>query len=175
MLDKLTKRQDKSEGTSPSSRWSTQVAKQMSLETVAYSFFVIYLLLAVIFWNAGFWGRTFFVATSLGMGVLLLSLVVKFILALANAANDSDRGPLGLLFAKGVFDLALPLLLLKVVGALMMAIMPAHRGGIVCDGMNVIKLVYKTVQFQNTITYMFWGAVIGIIAILALGLIRKNR
>jgi hypothetical protein len=133
----------------------------------------LYFILAVIFWSAGRLGRLFFVAVSIGMLLLLLSSIIKYILTLAAAANSKGALPWGLLFAKGFFGLSMPLLLMRVTGDLMMRVMPRSHAGVVCDLLDVLRGAFWSINFPMLTTVAFFASLLFITWLLIEGLRRR--
>lgn len=148
--------------------------EKLRFEFMVYLFFPVYLLLAGLFWSAGFYGRSFFVALSLGYIFLILMTMGQFVMYVANVANKKNLFP-GLLFAKGVFFFVLPIVLLKLVSFIMITITPIRHPslGILCDSMALLKRVYFSFGIQQHLSYLLWGSVI-LLAIYLLDVLRRK-
>jgi hypothetical protein len=143
------------------------------VESVLYSSIGLYFLLAIVFWSAGRLGRVFFVALSIGMLMIIISSIVKYLFVLANAANHKGGVAWGLLFAKGVFGLAIPLMLMRIVGTMMMQVMPRSHSGLICDVLDVIRSIYWAVDFPRLTLLGFYGSLVLLALFLFAGLRNK--
>lgn len=139
------------------SRWD--LLPEIRPEAVTYMAMFIYLILSVIFWRAGYTGKVFFLFLSLLLIALILLTMGRYVLTVAHAANNRRFAP-GLLFAKGVFFFALPVLFLKIVVGILLANLPETYGGLTCDLICVIKNVFWTLQWQRSLWIVFWGSLV---------------
>lgn len=149
--------------------------EELKLEYFIYLFLPIYGLLAALFWSAGYYGRVFFVVVSLVFGLLILAVVAKFIFYLANLLNKPQKALPGLLFAKSVFLFIVPILLLKLVGFMMLAMAPGQHPtpGIICDSLMLMRRLYFGFNVQQNLTYLAWGS-IALLAIYLFDVLRRK-
>jgi hypothetical protein len=135
------------------------VMRLLELERSFLIFAVIYFPIAWLFLNRGPIEEAILVLYTIVLGIVGVMMLVKFIVHLANAANDHS-GRFGTLFTVYIFNALVPLVMFKVFGFVINAVLPIDRHqGLMCDLVRLFRnLYYHILQWQTSLSYIILGS-----------------
>jgi hypothetical protein len=152
---------------------SNKVVDFFDLERSFIIFSVVYLPIAILFFNQGGLERALLaIYTVLLMGLAGV-LLVKFVIYLAAAANE-HKSNYGGVFAMYFFQVLIPLVMFKVFGYVAVLLLPAKGMGF-CDLRHfVLELYYGVFQYQHSLNLAI-AASLAVVTALALWSVGKKN
>lgn len=143
------------------------------LETVLVSFAVMYFILAAVLWGGAFWPRVLLVGLSL---ILLgwVALVWVKAINVIGAELNADKLDFAKVWRQIILGGAIPTFIAKLVSITMINGTPTYHGGIVCDAIFIIRVVYFSVNWQGVLSAVGAGWLILAAVVLVIRLFKSK-
>lgn len=151
------------------SKSSTKVVTSYSnwfdLERSYIIFALLYFPIVVLFINQGLIEKLILVIYTILLGFVGAVLLIKFIMFLVSSANE-HKNNYGSILGMYVFDALMPLLMFKVLGYVIVQMLPKTHSGLLCDLVNFIKdLYYYVFAYQQTLTVVIAASFVSVAAL----------
>ena len=151
-----------------------KISNFFDLERSFIVFSVVYLPVAVLFLNGGWIEQTILAVYTVVMVAVAVMLMIKFALFLSKSATNSD-GNYGALFMMYVFQVLIPLLMLKLFGYITISMMPVRHYDLTCTLKRVFTDLYFYVfKYQSSLDWLIVGTFV-VVSGLALWSIGKKK